>query len=64
MYFLPWRKFPKILGDLTSEQIFTEIIRWVPLVKTKFETEKYIANKNGTFASFRRRWEAILVKLV
>ena len=33
-------------------------------VKFKFETEKYIANKNGTFANFRKRWEAILAKLL
>ena len=33
-------------------------------VKIMFETEKYIANKNGTFASFRKRWEAILAKLL
>ena len=33
-------------------------------VKIKFETEKCIANKHGTFANFRKRWEAILVKLL
>lgn len=33
-------------------------------VKIKFETEKYIVNKNGTFANFRKRWEAILDKLL
>ena len=33
-------------------------------VKIKFETEKYIANKNGTFANFKKRWEAILAKLL
>ena len=30
----------------------------------KFETEKYIANRYGTFASFRKRWEAILAELL
>ena len=33
-------------------------------VKIKFETEKYIANKNGTFANLRKRWEEILAKLL
>ena len=31
-------------------------------VQIKFETERYIANKNGTFVNFRKRWEAILAK--
>ena len=30
----------------------------------KFNTEKYIASKNGTVASFRKTWKAILVKLL
>ena len=33
-------------------------------VKIEFETEKYIANKNGTFANLKKRWEAILAKIV
>ena len=30
----------------------------------KFNTEKYIASKSVTVASFRKRWKAILVKLL
>ena len=33
-------------------------------VKIKFKTEKNIANKNRTFENFRKRWEAILAKLL
>ena len=33
-------------------------------VKIKFETEKYITNKNVTFSNFKKRWEAILAKLL
>ena len=40
--------------------IYPDFNIFLKKVKIKFETKKYIANKNGTFASFRKRWEAIL----
>ena len=44
--------------------IYPDFNIFLKKVKNKFETEKYIANKNGTFASFRKRWEAILAKFL
>lgn len=44
--------------------IFADFNIFLKKVKIKLETEKYMANKNGTVASFRKRWEAILVKLL
>ena len=44
--------------------IYPDFNIFLKKVKIMFETEKYIANKNGTFASFRKRWEAILAKLL
>ena len=44
--------------------IYPDFNLFLKKVNIKFETEKYIANKNGTFASFRKRWEAILFKLM
>ena len=40
------------------------LIFFLKKVQIKFETKKYLANKNGTFANFRKRWEAILAKLL
>ena len=40
------------------------VVSFLKRVKMKFNTEKYIASKNGTVASFRKRWKAILVKLL
>ena len=42
--------------------IYPDFNIFLKKVKIKFETENYIANKNGTFASFRKRWEAIRSK--
>ena len=44
--------------------IYPDFNIFLKKVKIKFEIEKYIANKNGTFASFRKRWEAILFKFM
>ena len=44
--------------------IYPDFNIFLKKVKIKFETEKYIANKNGTFASFRKRWEAIRAKFL
>ena len=44
--------------------IYPDFNIFVKKVKIKFETEKYIANKNGTSTSLRKRWEAILAKLL
>ena len=44
--------------------IYPDFNIFLKKVKNKFETEKYIANKTGTFASFRKRWEAILAKFL
>ena len=40
--------------------IYPDFSIFLKKVKSKFETERYIANKNGTFVNFRKRWEAIL----
>ena len=42
--------------------IYPDFNTFLKKVKNKIETEKYIANKNGTFARFMKRWEAILAK--
>ena len=44
--------------------IYSDFNIFLKKVKIKFETEKYIANKTGTFASFRERWEAIYMCLL
>ena len=44
--------------------IYPDLNIFLKKVKIKFETEKYIANKNGTFARFRKRWEATLAKIL
>ena len=44
--------------------IYPDFNIFLKKVKIKFKTEKYIANKNGTFASFRKRWEAIRAKFL
>ena len=44
--------------------IYPDFNIFLKKVKIKFETEKYIANKNGTFASLRKRWEAIRAKIL
>ena len=44
--------------------IYPDFNIFLKKVHSKFETKKYIANKNGAFASFRKRWEAILAKLL
>ena len=44
--------------------IYPDFNIFLKKVKIKFETKKYIANKNGTFASFRKRWEAICAKFL
>ena len=58
-----------ILGKLSIREcrkagIYPDFNIFLKKVKIKFEIEKYIANKNGTFESFRKRWEAILAKLL
>ena len=40
--------------------IYPDFSIFLKKVKSNFETERYIANKNGTFVNFRKRWEAIL----
>ena len=44
--------------------IYPDFNIFLKKVQSKFETEKFIASKNGTFAGFRKRLEAILAKLL